>query len=134
MKTSPPVMTLALLCASVASIDCGGRSLHGHDGERSGTIGLALELAPGATLTEATYTLTGPGGFERTVTVRLGGSRNLTTLIGATPPGTGYVLSINGVASDGVVCSGTSSPFDVISGRTTMVVLNLQCHERERAG
>lgn len=133
MKNSACLLGLLVVCASAIGAGCGARPAPGQ--APAGTIGLALDFSSGVALNEATYTITGPNAYSRSVKVPLGNAPTLSTLIGGTPPGRGYVLSVVGVANDGVTtCSGVSVPFDVVAGQTTMVSLRLQCHEQERTG
>jgi hypothetical protein len=121
----------AWLCAGCVDLEPPPEDDYGSDGR----IGVALELAPSAILYYATYTITGPGDFMRAVTIDVGDSNRLATLIGNIPPGLGYVIAVSGVATDGVSkCTGTSAPFDVASGTTTMVSLRLECREPARTG
>jgi hypothetical protein len=135
MKSTVLPLPLLLVCAAAVSLTCGGGSGVMKEVRPTGTIGLALELAPGITLEEATYTIRGPGGYERAVTIRLGTGTKLATFIGGTPPGSGYVLDVTGTSTEGsATCVGTSAPFEVVAGQTTMVNLRLQCFEQERTG
>jgi hypothetical protein len=100
-----------------------------------GGIQLGLDLASGATLSQATYAIDGPAGYHRSLTVSVGNSPRLSTFIGGTPPGSGYVLTVTGTAGDGVsVCSGVSAPFDVVAFRTTLVSLVLRCQQPDPTG
>jgi hypothetical protein len=131
-------MGLALLgtCALWAAA-CSSRSPSSHaDDAPAGGIQLGLDvLSGGVALSQATYTIDGPNGYHRAVLVSLGNSPKLSTFIGGTPPGRGYVLDVTGIASDGVsVCGGTSAPFDVVAFKTTLVSLILRCQEPDPTG
>jgi hypothetical protein len=101
-----------------------------------GNIQLGLEvLSGGLVLSQATYKIDGPNGYHREVVVTLGSSTKLATVIGGTPPGSGYVLTVSGLASDGLsVCSGISAPFDVVAFKTTLVSLIVRCQEPDPTG
>jgi hypothetical protein len=99
-----------------------------------GGIQLGLEVAAGFALSEATYTIDGPGNYHREVVVTLSNAPKLATFIGGTPPGRGYVLSVKGLANDGSICSGVSAPFDVIAFQTTLVSMILRCQEPDPTG
>jgi len=101
-----------------------------------GNIQLGLEvLSGGLVLSQATYKIDGPNGYHREVVVTLGSSTKLATVIGGTPPGSGYVLTVSGLASDGLsVCGGVSAPFDVVAFKTTLVSLIVRCQEPDPTG
>jgi hypothetical protein len=126
--------SLALLGAWVFS-GCAQGTSHAPPDLTSGGIQLGLEVAAGATLSRATYTITGPNNYDRSVVVMLGSAPKLSTFIGGTPPGSGYRLSVTGLAQDGISqCGGVSAPFDVVGGKTTVVSLLLRCQEPEPTG
>jgi hypothetical protein len=134
MKTSRS-FGLILLGAWVISGCARGPSHVPAESQATGGIQLGLDLAAGAALSQATYTITGPNSYFRSVVVTLGNAPKLSTFIGGTPPGKGYRLTVTGVARDGVsLCTGVSAPFDVIGGKTTVVSLVLRCQEPEPTG
>jgi hypothetical protein len=136
-KPGGVLLGLALAWASATLVGCAGLEPPSDDDsdDGGGQIGVSLELASSAVLYYATYTITGPDSFSRSVTVNVGDTSRLAALIGNIPPGLGYVVSVSGVATDGVsTCKGTSAPFDVTSGATTMVNLRLECREPSRTG
>jgi hypothetical protein len=112
-----------------------------------GRVGLALQVAPGVTVSSATYTITGPGGFSTTGTVGVGQTSNVlvnvsqiaSPIMGGLPPGTGYVIDVTATASDAdTICAG-SAPFDVTAGEMTPeVIVHLVCRQwagaEDRAG
>jgi uncharacterized protein YjiK len=98
-----------------------------------GSIGLALQLAPGSTLNSVSYTITGPGGFSRADTIDTSHSTTVSALIPNIPAGTGYSIALQGTATDATRCMG-SAPFDVVARMTTAVSVHLQCHEPARTG
>src|SRR5262245_38059490 len=64
-------------------------------GSRSdlGSIGLALQLASGATLSSVSYAITGPGGFSRAGTIDTSQSTIISAVIGGLPAGTGFSIA-----------------------------------------
>jgi hypothetical protein len=129
-------MGLVLAGACALGTACSPQPLSRGDHGAMGSIQLGLDVVSnGLVLSEATYKVDGPNGYHREVVVTLGSSTRLATVIGGTPPGTGYVLTVTGIASDGVsVCSGASAPFDVVAFKTTLVSLIIRCQEPEPTG
>jgi hypothetical protein len=93
-----------------------------------GSFGLGLQVASGATLSNASYTIEGPNGFLSAGSVAVGASPDVPVTVSHLPLGSGYLLSIDATASDGVtVCSGSTS-FDVAdSAATFSVIVHLDC-------
>jgi hypothetical protein len=92
------------------------------------TANLAFVLPNGWNVTSATYVV---WSSDRVSIVEgsedlddPGASLSLSLLI---PPGNGDVLQLTASTSDGTSCSGTSAPFDVVSGLPTQVSLVLSC-------
>jgi type IV pilus assembly protein PilA len=93
-----------------------------------------LDVAPGATVSTASYTITGPAGFARTGTIDVSNSTKLEATFGGLPAGDGYNVSITAVTVDGATtCAGAAS-FGVTPHATTGVTLHLTCHEAPRTG
>ena len=115
-------------CGSVTGNAAGGSP------DESGTIGVALQIAPGLTLASASYEVTGASGFSRTGAIALTNSTTLSATIGGLPVGSGYSIAITAGGMDGGIgCAGSAS-FAIVAGATTVVVINLRCHEPARTG
>jgi hypothetical protein len=98
-----------------------------------GSLGVALEIGPGVSITSASYAIHGPGDFERTGTVEVGNGDHVPVDVSMLPPGNGYTIDMVGVASDDSnVCRG-SARFNIASGGRSTVVVELECHH-EAAG
>jgi PKD domain-containing protein len=94
----------------------------------TGTVGVALQVAPGITINSVTYTLAGPSGFTQSGTIDVTMSPTVSALLGGIPAGSGYAITLSGVSTDGsVTCSGESSAFTVIANQTTSVPVALAC-------
>ena len=78
-------------------------------------------MAPGSSLASATYTITGTGGFSRTAGIDVSKSATLSVVVGTIPAGTGYTLTVNATATDGVTSCLGAATFAVIAGATTPV-------------
>ena len=98
-----------------------------------GSVGLVL-AGGGATLSSATYTITGPGSFSKTGTVDLTSATSLSFVVGGIPAGSGYTISLTATSADGSTsCAGAGS-FAISAGTTTSVTVALDCHQAARTG
>lgn len=100
----------------------------------TGEVSLALNLAGGAVINSATYTITGPQMFSRTGTIDLGNSSVLTANIGGLPGGSGYSITANATSTDTKTTCLGSATFTVTPRSTTAVALRLICREPTRTG
>ena len=123
--------------ASAPLIGCNGPSLpSGNQGQSGdvGSVGLALTVAPGVTISSASFTISGPNSFSRTGTVDVSQSSSLSFVIGNLPAGSGYSIELDATSSDGnTTCVGTAT-FTVTAHSTTAVNVHLTCHEAVRTG
>ncbi len=94
----------------------------------TGTVGVALQVAPGITINSVAYTLTGPSGFSQSGTIDVTMSPTVSALLGGIPAASGYAITLMGVSTDGsVTCSGASNSFAVVANQTTSVPVALAC-------
>ncbi|HYQ01532.1 MAG TPA: PKD domain-containing protein [Polyangiaceae bacterium] len=104
-----------------------GQSASGSSPTPAGEVGSGLQLAPGVTVTEATYAISGPNDFFSAGNVGVGESADLVVPVGTLPQGSGYELSLTAPASDGqTVCNG-NAVFDVTDGNPKSVNVHLSC-------
>jgi hypothetical protein len=132
--------TLAVACCGYASIiGCSG----GGDGastpesgpqETVGKLSLALQLASGATINSASYTITGPGGFTKAGTIDLTSTTKLSATIGGLPAGAGYSITLSATTTDGATTCGGSGTFSVVARKTASVTVPMACREAPRTG
>ena len=102
---------------------------------KAGSVGLALQLAPGVALSTASYVITGPSAYTKSGSIDVSNSTTVSAAIGSVPAGTGYVISISATSTDGsTTCSGSSSSFSVTAHATTSVAVHLSCQEAPRNG
>ncbi len=98
--------------------------------EKTGSIGLQVQVAPGVMLATVSYTLSGPESFHQSGTIDVSNSLTIQALLGGLPAGSGYAASLSGVSTDGsVTCAGSSVPFSVQSDATTAVSVLMACAE-----
>jgi hypothetical protein len=114
-------LTAVAAVGSVASGACAPEA-----GE--GRLGVSLSIAPGVTVSAASYLLSGPASYTRSGTVNVSASPQLSVLIGGVPAGSPYTLSFSATLDDGVTpCSGSSPQFAVAAGLATQVTVNIVC-------
>jgi hypothetical protein len=138
LKTTLGLFTAMTLTSAAASlVGCSSQDLdgpHGSESGAAGTIGLALQAAPGFVLNVVSYTITGPSGFVKTGTIDVSNSTKVSALIGSLPAGKGFSVTLSGDAVGGVgSCIGSAS-FDIVARQTTPVTVRLTCHEVGRTG
>jgi hypothetical protein len=117
------------LCSMFALVPgCGqGESPSGRQQLPAGASGEALNLAPGVTVSDATYRIAGPNGFSSAGSVPVGESPDVSVPVSGLPPGTGYTMDLSALASDEMtICDGRTQ-FTVPSGGSVTVVVHLTC-------
>jgi hypothetical protein len=102
--------------------------------ESVGSVGLDLQLASGAILNSASYTITGPGGFSKTGSVDISHSTKLSATIGGLPAGSGFSITLSSTSTDGGTTCGGSASFAVTAHNTATVTVPMTCHEAARTG
>ncbi|HEX3775315.1 MAG TPA: hypothetical protein VHV51_12675, partial [Polyangiaceae bacterium] len=140
-RTTIKLLTgLALFAPLGLLYSCSDKSAHtgigsaSSDSDRSGEVGLSLQVAPGIVVNTVTYTITGPGTFAKTGSVDVSNSSTISALISPVPAGTGASITLSATTADGATqCSG-SATFNVTAHATTAVSVHLACHEAARTG
>ncbi|HVR61293.1 MAG TPA: hypothetical protein VMU50_05305, partial [Polyangia bacterium] len=74
----------------------------------TGAVQAALQLAGGAIINSASYTINGPSGFTRTGTIDLHASNTLSATIAGLPAGMGFKITISANSTDGATTCGGS--------------------------
>jgi hypothetical protein len=125
---------IALLTGASALAGCNtGASDGAANGGEVGSVGLALQIAPGFTINSFSYTLSGPS--SRTGSINVANSSTVSALLSAIPAGTGYSLMLQGTATDGTTtCGGSSASFGVQPGMTTPVAVKVDCNQVHTTG
>ena len=102
--------------------------------EDVGSVGLALSLGPGVTVSSASYTISNANGFSSTGSVDVSQSSTLSFVVGGLPVGSDYTIQMNATTSDGGASCVGSAAFAVTAHATTAVSIHLTCHEGARTG
>lgn len=114
------------MAVALASASCSG--------QRTGGVEIALQLAPGVTLSSAEWNIVAPDGSVTTGTVDVGHGSDVPVPVGPLAVANAYLLIVSGVASNGTTgCSGQTS-FDVTDGAPTTVIVHLVCGQPPATG
>jgi hypothetical protein len=125
--------------AHAALIGCSSNAQSGEenvavDGEHSGSVGLALQVAPGLVLNDVDYTIIGPLGFSKSGSINVSNSTSVSAVISDLPAGTGYTITLTGTTTDGSASCTGSATFDVAAHQTAVATLALSCHQAATNG
>jgi len=139
IRTEKMTMLALGLCGVTSLAGCAsegdGGSTPAHESEgTSGSLGLKLQLASGATVNAASYTITGPGGFSKTGNIDVSKSSKLSAIIGGIPVAVGYSITLSANSTDGGTSCAGSATFDIVAKKTASVTVPLACHEAPRTG
>jgi hypothetical protein len=124
MKTLAATTSLSVLvmaCLLSGGAGCGQASPD-NNAEALGSVGLGLQVSPGDTVSEATYTISGPNGVNSAGSVVVGDDANVPVTVSHLPIANGYEMDVTATASDGVTTCEGSASFDVTSGMSTVIV------------
>src|SRR5262249_29605108 len=97
--------------------------------DRQGVVKLALTIPPsGPSVSAVAWRINGAGGaLIASGTIQTGDPNATASVQTSGRAGSGYVVSLSAMASDGSACTGTSLPFNVAVGGTTTVDVQLVC-------
>lgn len=142
MRTLHPAFFRALTSAALvtvcgAALGLGGcsrdaRGPNASADSETGMIGVALNVAPGISLTTANYTITGPNGYSASSSVNVANSDKLGFTGSGLPAGSGYTIVVTASGS-AKACSGTAG-FAVAARMTTNVAIQMSCKEPPHTG
>ena len=104
------------------------------DAETSGSIGLALQLASGKSVSNVNYTIVGPGAFSKSGSIDVSSSQTISAVIGNIPAGQGYALTLSATTTDGSASCAGSATFNVTAHASSTVAVLLRCHEAPTTG
>jgi 5'-nucleotidase len=126
-------MALGLSCGIAACSD-GGQQPTISSSESAGELSLKLQLASGASLSTASYAITGPAGYSKAGSIDVSRSSKVSATIGGIPAGAGYTITLSATSTDAsTACSG-SATFGVTAHQITPVTVPLTCKEKPRTG
>jgi len=104
------------------------------DPDRTGEVGLALQLQSGVSINSVAYAINGPGTFSKTGAIDVSNSTTISAVISGIPAGSGATITLTASSTDGTTqCAGSAS-FNVAAHATTSVIVHLTCHEAARTG
>jgi hypothetical protein len=87
-------LALVVMTIGALAVDCASdrsRSDFENDDDRTGRLGIELDIAPGVRLDTSQYTITGPGGYNASGSIDVSMSTQLSVVVGGLPAGNGYV-------------------------------------------
>jgi hypothetical protein len=97
-------------------------------GDDIGTIGFALQVAPGVTINTISWNIANAGtGFSRSGTVNVQNSNTIRFQVGGLPPGAGYTIGLTASSVGGAFSCAGSVGFAVAGGMTSPVAVALTC-------
>jgi hypothetical protein len=102
--------------------------------DTTGSVGLALQIAPDITVSSASYSVFGPNGYTTSGTVPVGSNSNVAVVLNGVPIGTGYTMNVSALASDGVTACTGAATFDVQDSVTSTIVVHLVCRQPPGTG
>jgi hypothetical protein len=122
---SSSVWTLCLLAAAAfATVSaCAGDA----DAPSANTITFKLDFGSGVTLTSVAYRITGPNNFRRIGSVTVGAAPIVTATFQNLPPGQGYNIQVQGIATDDATTCQGQMTFDVTASMTATLQIPLTC-------
>ena len=102
--------------------------------ERTGQVGIDLQLAPGIVVNSVEYTITGPLGFSRRGQIDVHNSSTVSAIIGAIPFGVGYQISLRASSVDGRASCAGSATFDIDGPALRAVPVHMTCQLQPGTG
>jgi hypothetical protein len=128
-----PMLLLSMVAATLAPLGCGSSRQPGSEApELTGTVGVRLTLADGATLNTLNYTIAGPTMTSGSIDVSM--TASIHAVIGGLAAGPGYSLALSGTTNMGDACAGSAGMFAVNANAVTPVAIVLTCHQAVRTG
>src|SRR5437764_1264848 len=116
------VRNLLALTALSAAVGLGACSKSSEPAKDLGGLKVALAVPGGYTVNNVTYTVnSSTGAVIRTAALDFSGAGATLSFALELPPGTGDTITLTATSTSGVVFTGTSPAFNVISGQTTFV-------------
>jgi hypothetical protein len=118
---------LVITLASTSMLSCSQPPPSTSDGDM-GTIGFALQVAPGVTINTISWTISNAGTtFTQAGTVNVQNSNTIRFQVGGLPSGAGYTIGLTAASVDGAFSCAGSAGFAVAGGMTNPVAVALTC-------
>src|SRR3954465_1006025 len=119
------ILVSSFLAATLSA--CSPPPSSGHDGD-VGTIGLALQVAPGVTINTISWSIANATtAFTQSGTVNVQNSNTIRFQVGGLPAGAGYTITLNATSADGAFTCAGMAGFAVTAGMTSTVSVMLTC-------
>ncbi|MEP6652026.1 MAG: hypothetical protein ABJA82_01625 [Myxococcales bacterium] len=128
------LLAAAALSVGALAVNCSKKDTGSNSAV--GSVGLALTLPSGATVTSVHYSVKNSGSTEVAqgdIPVSDSGA-TISVVIGGIAAGSGYTVALSGMASDGSTCLGTSAAFAVTANASTNVNVLLLCRNVNSSG
>jgi hypothetical protein len=128
------LLAVGALALGAVAVNCNGNKKE--PTQDLGTARLAIMTSPGVNIATVNYTISGNGITPRTGTIAVSNpGATVSVLVSGIPAGMGYIVELTATSTDGnTMCSGTSMPFAVVAGQTTLVSVRLDCRAGNNNG
>jgi hypothetical protein len=94
-----------------------------------GAVKMALDIAPGTTLSTISYRIDGPGMFTKMGSIDVSHSSTIAADISPLPPGMNFTIALSAMSDDGATMCMGSQNFDITARTTTPVLVHLLCKQ-----
>lgn len=130
------LLAAVTLSVGAVAVNCSHRDTSDSPGSAVGSVGLAITLPSGATVSTVHYSIKNGSNVEVS-------SGNINTsdpgatvslVVGGIAAGPGYTIALSATASDGAACAGTSAPFTVVANQSVSVTILLLCRATGTTG
>jgi hypothetical protein len=130
------LLAAVTLSVGAVAVNCSHRDTSDGPGSAIGSVGLAITLPSGATVSTVHYSIKNGTNVEVS-------SGNINTsdpgatvslVVGGVAAGSGYTIVLTATASDGSGCMGTSAPFTVVANQSVSVTVLLLCRSTTTTG
>lgn len=112
----------ALVCLALSTGACGSVT-----DESAGELQLQLTVPPGTTITRVSWEVRTSSGMVIIAGALEEPGGHAPGFVASLPPGTGTTVTMTVTTSAGATCTGTSLPFDVVTGQPVVVDISLMC-------
>src|SRR5262245_41551301 len=131
------ILSTILLSGLSAAAWMSGCAVDPHESaqpERTGQVGIELQIAPGIVVSSVEYVITGPLGFSRRGQIDVSNSSTVSAIIGGIPFGGGYQISLLASSADARVSCAGSATFDIDGPALRAVPVHMTCQVQPGTG